>query len=250
MSRVNLESAKNNIERILTSLNEIQQLLTSKTQEINTKAREFNDSLTNYFKQAEEKDQQIGQEEEKKANNSSKLDQSNQKLQELTHNKDVQQSEITSKQRDIEQLSSVILEREKLFTELSVQVDSLNNRISDLKRKDEELEVLTQATLDEVKEELRRKEIQHAELSTEYNKMISRTKALKYLVKQDIVNFPEIQVIRSLTVPGVDNEENLKKTSGVSDQIIRNILTDLDKRGIIAFDIHTGKFQILTELDI
>ena len=250
MSRVNLESAKNNIERILTSLNEIQQFLTSKTQEINTKVREFNDSLTSYFKQAEDKDLLIGQEEEKKANNSSQLEQSNQKLHELTHNKDVLQSEITSKQRDIEQLSAVILEREKLFTELSVQVDSLNNRISDLKRKDEELEVLTQATLDEVKEELRRKEIQNAELSTEYNKMISRTKALKYLVKQDIVNFPEIQVIRSLTVPGVDNEENLKKTSGVSDQIIRNILTDLDSRGIIVFDIHTGKFQVLMELDI
>jgi chromosome segregation ATPase len=250
MSRVNLESAKNNIERILTSLNEIQQLLSSKTQEINSRVREFNDSLTSYFRQAEEKDQQINQEEEKKANNSSTLDQDNQKLQELTHNKDVLQSEITSKQRDIEQLSALILEREKIFTELSVQVDSLTERISDLKRKDEELEVLTQATLDEVKEELRRKEIQHAELSTEYNKMISRTKALKYLVKQDIVNFPEIQVIRSLTVPGVDNEENLKKTSGVSDEIIRNILTDLDRRGIIAFDIHTGKFQVLTELDI
>jgi chromosome segregation ATPase len=250
MSRVNLESAKNNIERILTSLNEIQQLLTSKTQEINGKVREFNDSLTSYFRQAEEKDQQIKQEEEKKASNSSTLEQDNQKLQELTHNKDVLQSEITSKQRDIEQLSALILEREKTFTELSVQVDSLTERISDLKRKDEELEVLTQATLDEVKEELRRKEIQHAELSTEYNKMISRTKALKYLVKQDIVNFPEIQVIRSLTVPGVDNEENLKKTSGVSDQIIRNILTDLDRRGIIAFDLHTGKFQVLTELDI
>ena len=250
MSRVNLESAKNNIERILTSLNEIQQFLTSKNQEINTKVREFNDSLTSYFKQAEDKNQLISQEEENKANNSSQLEQINQKLQELTHNKDVLQSEITSKQRDIEQLSAVILEREKLFTELSVQVDSLNDRISDLKRKDEELEVLTQATLDEVKEELRRKEIQNAELSTEYNKMISRTKALKYLVKQDIVNFPEIQVIRSLTVPGVDNEENLKKTSGVSDQIIRNILTDLDRRGIISFDIHTGKFQVLMELDI
>jgi len=27
-------------------------------------------------------------------------------------------------------------------------------------------------------------------------------------------------------------------------------LTDLDKRGIITFDIHTGRFQVLTELDI
>ncbi|MCG3225369.1 MAG: hypothetical protein H7645_00505 [Candidatus Heimdallarchaeota archaeon] len=250
MSRVNLESAKNNIERILTSLNEIQQLLTSKTQEINSKVRDFSDTLTAYFKQAEEKDQLVNQEEEKKANNTTLLDQESQKLQGLNHNKDVLHSEISSNQRDIEQLSTLILEREKLFTELSVQVDSLNERISELKRKDEEIEVLTQATLDETKEELRKQEIHHAELSTEYNKMISRSKALKYLVKQDIVTFPEIQVIRSLTVPGVDNEENLKKTSGVSDQIIRNILTDLDRRGIISFDIHTGKFQVLTELDI
>jgi chromosome segregation ATPase len=250
MSRVNLESAKNNIERILTNLNEIQQLLTSKTQEINNKVREFNEALTAYFKQAEEKNQLIIQEEGKKENNTTILDEKNQKLQELNHNKDVLQSEISSKQQDIEQLSSLILEREKQFTELSVQVDSLDNRITELKRKDEELEVLTQATLDETKEEIRRKEIQHAELATEYNKMMSRSKALKYLVKQDIINLPEIQVIRSLTVPGVDNEENLKKTSGVSDQIIRNILTDLDRRGIITFDIHTGKFQVLTELDI
>ncbi|NPD88684.1 MAG: hypothetical protein HGN29_08160 [Asgard group archaeon] len=250
MSRVNLESAKNNIERILTSLNEIQQLLTSKNQEINSKVRDFNDTLTAYYKQAEEKNQLINQEEEKKASNTVLLDQNNQKLQGLNHTKDVLQSEISSKQRDIEQLSAMILEREKLFTELSVQIDSLNERISELKRKDEEIEVLTQVTLDETKDELRKKEIHHAELLTEYNKMISRSKALKYLVKQDIINLPEIQVIRNLTVPGVDNEENLKKTSGVSDQIIRNMLTDLDTRGIIAFDIHTGKFQVLTELDI
>ena len=250
MSKVNLESAKNNIEKVLTSLNELQQLLTSKTDEVNTKIRDLNENLASFFKQAENFTQLINQEEEKKSSKNSQLDEMTKNIHELTHSKDVLTSDISSNQRNIEQLSTIILEKEKTFTEISVQVDSLNGRIENLERKDEEIDVLTQVTLDETKEELRRKEIQHAEITSEYNKMISRSKALIYLIKKDIVNLPEIQVIRSLTVPGVNNEENLKKTSGVSDQIIRNILSDLDRREIITFDTHTGKFEILTNIDI
>jgi chromosome segregation ATPase len=250
MSKVNLESAKNNIDKILTSLNELQQLLSSKTEEVNTKIRDLNENLASFFNKAENLSQQINMEEEKKSNKNAQMEELNKKIQELTHSKDILSSEIASNQRDIEQLSAVILEKEKNFTEISVQVDSLNGRIENLNQKNEEIDVLTQTTLEETKDELRRKEIQHAEIASEYSKMISRSKALMYLIKRDIVNLPEIQVIRSLTVPGVNNEENLKKTSGVSDQIIRNILTDLDRREIIAFDTHTGKFELLTKIDI
>ena len=63
--------------------------------------------------------------------------------------------------------------------------------------------------MDETKEDLRKREIQNAELMEQFNRMVSRSKALIYLVKKDVINLPEIQVIRSLKVPGVDNEENL-----------------------------------------
>ncbi|MBY9001007.1 MAG: hypothetical protein KGD64_08845 [Candidatus Heimdallarchaeota archaeon] len=89
-----------------------------------------------------------------------------------------------------------------------------------------------------------------ADLNGQYTQMISRSKALKYLVKKDIVVLPEIQVIRSLTTPGINTEENLKKMSGVSDQVIRNILVELANREIITFESHTGRFQVITEIDI
>jgi len=250
MSKVNLESAQNNVDRLTSNLNELEQLLSSKKEEINVKIKEFNDILNSFFKQADEINQQVIKEEDRKQNNSTELDKLNQQLQELNSRKDILESEIASIQRDIEQLSSIILENERTNTELSVQTESLTERISGFKRKIEEIDVLTQSTNEETKEELRRREIRNADLNEQYNKMISRTKALQYLVKANIVNLPEIQVIRSLTVPGVDTEENLKKTSGVSDQIIRKILDDLKSREIIDFDSMTGRIQLLVEIDL
>ena len=250
MSKVNLESAQNNIDRLTNNLNELEQLLSSKKQEINGKIKEFNDILGSFFRQADDINQQIIKEEDRKQNNTAELDKLKLQLQELNSKKDILESEIASIQRDIEQLSAIILENERTHTELSVQTESLTERISGFKRKIEEIEVLTQSTNDETKEELRKREIRNADLNEQYNKMISRTKALQYLVKMNIVNLPEIQVIRSLTVPGVDTEENLKKTSGVSDQIIRKILDDLKSREIIAFDSMTGRIQLLVEIDL
>ena len=250
MSRVNLESAQNNIERLVSNLNELQQILTSKKNEIDGKIREFTEELSSFFKESEEVNQTINSGEAKKSESSNQLDQLNNELQELTYRKDVLQSEITSKQRDIEQLSALILEREKVSTEVNLQVDSLNDRISDLKRKIEEFDVLIDALNEENKEHIRAREIKQAELDTNYNRMLSRSKSLKFLVKKDIVTLPEIQVLRSLNTPGVDNAENLKKTSGVSEDIISKILIDLARREIIQYDPSTGRFRILTNIDI
>jgi chromosome segregation ATPase len=250
MSRVNLESAQNNVERVTTNLNELQQFLSSKKDEVATKISEINGILSAYFKQADELNQLIAQEEEKKSNNTTELNQLNQKLQKLTHNKDVLQSEISSKQKDIQQLLNLIMEREQISTELKMQVDSLTEKMSGFKRKIEELDVLSHSTSSETSEAIRSKEIRLADLNSQYTMMISRSKALKYLVKKDIVVLPEVQVIRSLTTPGINTEENLKKMSGVSEQIIRNILVELAKREIITYESHTGKFQVITEIDI
>ncbi|MCK5304284.1 MAG: hypothetical protein KAJ72_03475, partial [Candidatus Heimdallarchaeota archaeon] len=204
MSRVNLESAQNNIERVTTNLNELQQILSSKKDEVATKISEISRILSTYFKQADDLNQLIVQEEEKKSNNTAELDQLNQKLQELNHSKDVLQSEISSKQKDIQQLLNLIMEREQISTELNMQVDSLDEKMSGFKRKIEELDVLSQATSSETSETIRNKEIRLADLNSQYTMMISRSKALKYLVKKDIVVLPEVKVIRSLTTPGIN----------------------------------------------
>ena len=250
MSRVNLESAQNNIERVTTNLNELQQILSSKKDEVATKISEISRILSTYFKQADDLNQLIAQEEEKKSNNTAELGQLNQKLQELNHSKDVLQSEISSKQKDIQQLLDLIMEREQISTELNMQVDSLNEKMSGFKRKIEELDVLSQATSSETSEAIRNKEVQLADLNGQFTQMISRSKALKYLVQKDIVVLPEVQVIRSLTTPGINTEENLKKMSGVSEEIIRNILVELSKRKIISYEPHTGRFQVISEIDI
>jgi len=250
MSRVNLESAQNNIERLASNLNELIQVLTSKKGEIDSKVRDFSEELASFFKEVDEINQSINSGEEKKTQSSSQLDQLSNELQEITYRKDVLQSEITSKQRDIEQLSALILEREKISTEANLQVDSLNERISDLRRKIEEFDVLTNALNEETKEHTRAREIKLAELDNNINRVISRSKSLQFLVKKDIVTLPEIQVLRSLNTPGVDTAENLKKTSGVSDDLIRKILQDLARREIIQYDPTSGRFQILTSIDI
>jgi len=250
MSRVNLESAQNNIERLSGNLNELQQILSSKNSELSTKIREFNDVISSFFREADEKNQLFAKEEERKRRNNEELDQLNNKLQELTSRKDILQSEISSKQRDIEQISAIVLEREKINTEASLQVDSLNNRIANFNRKVEEFDVLTNALVEETKEKTRTLEIKNAELKEQYNRIVSRSKSLQYLIKKDIVTLPEIQVIRSLNTPGIDTLDNLRKTSGVSEEIIRKILQDLARREVVAFDPTTGKIRLLSRIDI
>ena len=250
MSRVNLESAQNNIERLAANLEELQQVLASKKEEINGKIRELTEVLSSFFKEADEINQTINSGEEKKSQSSNQLDQLKNELQELNHRRDILLSEITSKQKDIEQLSALILEREKVSTEVILQVDSLKERVADLRRKIEEFNVLTDALNEETKEQTRTREIKNAELENNFNRILSRSKSLQYLVKNDIVTLPEIQVLRSLNVPGVDNAENLKKTSGVSDDIIRKILQDLSQREIIEYDPASGKFKLLSDIDI
>jgi chromosome segregation ATPase len=250
MSRVNLESAQNNIERLSGNLNELQQMLSSKNAELSAKIREFGDVLSSFFSEADEKNQLFSKEEERKVRNNEELDQLNGKLQELTSRKDILQSEITSKQRDIEQISALVLEREKINTEASLQVDSLNDRIANFNRKIEEFDVLTNALVEETKDQTRTLEIKNAELTEQYNRIVSRSKSLQYLIKKDIVTLPEIQVIRSLNTPGIDTLDNLRKTSGVSEEIIRKILQDLARREVVAYDPNTGKIQILSRIDI
>ena len=250
MSRVNLESAQNNIERLAANLDELQQVLASKKEEIDGKIRELTEVLSSFFKEADDINQTINSGEEKKSQSSNQLDQLKNELQELNHRRDILSSEITSKQKDIEQLSALILEREKVSTEVILQVDSLKERVADLKRKIEEFDVLTDALNEETKEQTRTREIKNAELENNFNRILSRSKSLQYLVKNDIVTLPEIQVLRSLNVPGVDNAENLKKTSGVSDDIIRKILQDLSRREIIEYDPASGKFKLLSKIDI
>lgn len=250
MSRVNLESAHNNVERISNNLNELQQILSSKKDELKAKINEINGILSTYFKQADDNNQLIAQEEEKKNKNTTELDQFKQKLQELNHNKDVLQSEISSKQKDIQQLLNLIMEREQISTELSMQIDSLNEKLDGFKRKIEEFDVLQQSTSEETSKILRERELQLTDIRTKYTQMVSRSKALKYLVKKDIVVLPEIQVLRSLTTPGINTEENLKKMSGVADEVIRKILVELAQREIITYESHTGRFQVISDIDI
>ena len=104
--------------------------------------------------------------------------------------------------------------------------------------------------LEENKEQVRSREIKIAELTEHHNRILSRSKSLEYLIKKDIITLPEIQVIRSLNTPGIDTMDNLRKTSGVSVEIIRKILRDLDSREIITFDSSSGKIRKLTKIDI
>ncbi|MCK4845446.1 MAG: hypothetical protein KAS95_07220 [Candidatus Heimdallarchaeota archaeon] len=250
MSKVNLESVQNGTERLQTELKELLQFTSSQNVELSKHLTDLKYNLTEKARKTEQLSESITTEETKKRVRATELEELNTELQKLNHHKDILVSEISSQQKDIEQLSSIILEKEKSKTEISIAVDSLTQRTAEQKRKIEEHEVLIDAINEDFTKDSLKKDTIYAQISNQYNSMISKSKALKFLVKKDIVILPEIKVIRSLKVPGMDSELNIRKTSGVSDQIIRNILLDLDKREIISFDPLSGKVQILDKIDI
>ena len=250
MSKINLESAENNMDKISRTLAELNQLVESKKEEIEQNLSKFNELLSSNRKKSEQLINEQNSEEALKTELQSKLDQLSNELDELTHQRSVLEAEIASKQKDLEALANLILEKEKKKTELQLTVESNQQKLDTINRKIEEYEALIEATKEETEANRKIKEQEIIELEEQYQTTVSRVKALKYLVKKNLINLPEVQVIRSLSAPGMDSEQNIRKMSGVSDQLIRKILLDLDSKGIISFDPLTGKIQVLTTIDI
>ncbi|MHA1302857.1 MAG: hypothetical protein ACTSQE_11945 [Candidatus Heimdallarchaeaceae archaeon] len=250
MNKTNVQTAINNVERIRIELAELVQLVTSLNEEIGQNLGEGKTVLEKLIEQIDEKNKMIEQLENQKNDLKTSILNKKEILQEKMYRKDVLLSEIQSKKQDIDQLASIILNEEKNKTEISTEMIGKEERLNNIKRKIEEHQVLIEATEEETKNEIQARKRRKIEISEELDRIVSRSKALKYLIKKNIVNLPEISVIRSLNVPGVDTETNIRKTSGVSDQVVRKILMDLDERGVISFETLSGKVQKLTEIDI
>ena len=245
-----MDSAKNNSERIKVLLEEVKQVITSSIDDLQKIIFEYSNYLAEFEKEASNLSEKITAEESKRETLKGELNTLQSQLEELTHRRDVLESEIASKQQDIEQLSNIILDKEKIKTELTLKIDSYNERINELNRKIEENTALIETTKEDTNKERENKKAEVTALKEEYMRTITKAKALKYLIKKDLINLPEVKVIKSLTVPGVENEKHIRKTAGVNDETIRKVLLDLDRRGIISFDPLTGKIQVLTKIDL
>ncbi|UJG43299.1 MAG: hypothetical protein K9W46_13115 [Candidatus Heimdallarchaeum endolithica] len=250
MSKVNVQIALNNIERIKSELEELTQLVVGLKEDLNYSVENSKNSLSSILKKNEEKSENINILETTRKDLQRQISEKTSELNEKTSKKDILNSEIQSKRQDLEKLNSVILTEEKNKTELQTETIGKEEKLQTLNRKIEEKQVLIEATREDTEKEILAKNEQIRKLNDEKDKIVSRAKALKYLLKKNIISLPEINVIRSLNVPGVDTEENIRKTSGVSDQIVRKILMDLDERGIITYETLSGKVQKLTEIDI
>ncbi|MHA1874643.1 MAG: hypothetical protein ACTSVB_11065 [Candidatus Heimdallarchaeaceae archaeon] len=250
MSKVNVQTALNNIERIKSELEELTQLVVGLKEDLNYSVENSKNSLSSILKKIEEKSENINILETTRKDLQRQISEKTGELNEKTSKKDILTSEIQSKRQDLEKLNSVILTEEKNKTELQTETIGKEEKLQTLNRKIEENQVLIEATREDTEKEILAKNEQIRKLNDEKDKIVSRAKALKYLLKKNIISLPEINVIRSLNVPGVDTEENIRKTSGVSDQIVRKILMDLDERGIITYETLSGKVQKLTKIDI
>ncbi len=250
MSKANVQTAINDIEKFRTGLSELTQLIDNLKEEIGKELTEGNGLLEEILNKVNTKLSTLEQLEEKQANLKKALNDNNNLLQEKQYKKEVLVSENDSKKKDIDQLSSLILGDEKTKTEIQTEIVGKEERVVNLKQEIEEHKALIETTKEDMEKDIEERNSKKRQIDSELTRIITRSKALKYLIKKNMVNLPEIKVIRSLNVPGVDTEANIRKTSGVADQIVRKILMDLDERGIISFETLSGKVQKRTEIDI
>jgi len=250
MSKANLDSTKSNLERIKVLFEELKQILDNSFGELQSTLKEYLNYLGEFDRKANNLTEKISFEESRREMLRSELNKLQSELEKLTHKKDVLTSEISSKQQDIDQLSNIILDKEKIKTEHILKINSYEERLKELNRKIEENIVLINATKEDTQKEQETKKAELTSLQEEYRRTVTKAKALKYLIKKDLINLPEVKVIKSLTVPGVENEKHIRKTAGVNNETIRKVLLDLDRRGVIAFDPLTGKIQVLTKIDL
>jgi chromosome segregation ATPase len=98
-----------------------------------------------------------------------------------------------------------------------------------------------------VRDEFSSKEAELNLLVEQQNGFLRQCLALSYLVKESHLSSPEVDVIKALSMHGVDNKTRLLSSVNVSATVVEGILNTLESKGIMSVDeegIITTNFEV------
>ncbi|MHA1911104.1 MAG: hypothetical protein ACTSYA_05340 [Candidatus Kariarchaeaceae archaeon] len=169
-------------------------------------------------------------------------------------------SSIQQKQTDFEQArssrASKASNRDAKKSTISGKRDVLNEVIGSIASCEVEIQRLeeTIATKEEeitetktLRDEFSSREAELNLLVEQQNAFLRQCLALSYLVKESHLSSPEVDVIKALSMHGVDNKTRLLNSVNVSAAVVEGILSTLESKGIMSIDeegIITTNFEV------
>ena len=148
-----------------------------------------------------------------------------------------------------EKLEQLVNAEEKRLEELEDEVRTLERSLREkdvgLGENDAKLKAVDEQYLDKI-EELKEKAKQAEE---EASLLEAKYKALRYLLKENIITMPEAKVAMELKGRDSTTIDHLAKTTFIGRIKVKDILGQLAKRGIVEFD-NSGQVQVLKTIDL
>lgn len=161
----------------------------------------------------------------------------------LAESKQTTEEKISTLTSDKNSLETEISSKESKLSELEGSIASLTQNLAEVKDKLVNVEKVYEEKVASIE-----KEIDH--LKDQSKIRLNQYKILQHLLDDSYVPDSEYNVIKVLKQPGVSSFNQVVLSSGVAQNTVKEVLTDLSSRGYLDFDQGSGEFTILKELSI
>lgn len=151
-------------------------------------------------------------------------------------------------------------ERERLQQEVSIAkktLEDLEDQVRNIERTSRnnssvitDLEAKLVAGDDQFTEKIQQLEEESSEAIMEAELLEAKFKALRYLLRENIITMPEAKVAAELKGKESTTIDHLQKTTFIGRFKVKEILIKMDEQKIVQFDKGSGEVKVLSAIDL
>lgn len=161
-----------------------------------------------------------------------------------------QQKVIVEAKAERGKLQQQIAEAKKKLEALEDEIRTLDRSLQQNDRKLAEVETKLNTVDDKFAETLQELEAKAAEATNEADLQEAKYKALRYLLRENIITMPEAKVAAELKGKDSTTLDHLQKTTFIGRFKVREIITQMADQKIVKFDKGSGQVKVLKPIDL
>ncbi len=174
------------------------------------------------------------------------------------------ESEKTQAENKLSELKENEIKLSQQLKELETELTKTREEISSIKENISSLEQACKEKEDEItklEKEIENIRMEHdkaiASLRSSYEKELNRLNelkakysALKFLIRKNVLDIPELKVIRVIKDQKSTSISFVEKSTSLKTSFIQHVVKGLAERGVIEFNPNTGEIKTLKEIKI
>ncbi|MHA1582122.1 MAG: hypothetical protein ACTSYM_06490 [Candidatus Baldrarchaeia archaeon] len=174
------------------------------------------------------------------------------------------ESEKTQAENKLSELKENEIQFNQQLKELETELAKTREEISSVKENISSIEQACKEKEDEIaklEKEIENIKMEHdkaiASLRSSYekesnrlNELKAKYSALKFLIRKNILDIPELKVIRVIKDHKTTSVSFIEKSTSLKTSLIQHVVKGLAERGVIEFNPNTGEIKTLKEIKI